>query len=377
MIKIPSPSLRCFSVIAGLLAVSALCHAAEPVTVKPFGKTPDGQKVELFTLTNKNGMQVSLSNYGAMVVDLLVPDRKGQLADVSLGFDTLKPYFTKSPYFGCIAGRYANRIAEGKFTLDGKTYQLATNDGPNHLHGGVKGFDKKVWSAEVVRGANPSVRFKLVSPDGDEGYPGKLTSTVTYTLTPNNDLRISYEANTDKPTVINLTNHTYFNLAGAGNGSILGHQLLIAADRYTPVDKTLIPTGELKSVRNTPMDFRKPMPIGSRIKEVGGKPVGYDHNYVFNKLPFVCRPLAAEVYEPKSGRVMKVYTDQPGIQFYSGNFLDGTIHGKGGKVYNQYDGFCLETQRFPDSPNKPQFPSVVLRPGQTYKTTTVYSFSTK
>jgi aldose 1-epimerase len=365
------------ALVATGVSLAGTPSIAEHVTVKAFGRTADGRSVELFTLTNKNGMQVALSNYGAMVVNLLVPDRNGKFADVSLGFDSLKPYFTKSPYFGCIAGRYANRIAKGHFNLDGKTYQLATNDGPNHLHGGVRGFDKHMWSAEVVRGLPSSVRFTLHSPDGEEGYPGNLVATVTYTLTDRNQLRISYEAKTDKPTVLNLTNHTYFNLAGAGNGGILGHKLTLHADRFTPVDGTLIPTGEQKRVGGTPMDFRRPTPIGARIKDVGGKPGGYDHNYVLNKVPFAKRSLAAEVYEPGSGRVMKVYTDQPGIQFYSGNFLDGTILGKGGRTYHQYDGFCLETQHFPDSPNQPKFPSAVLRPGQTYRTTTVYSFSTK
>ncbi len=364
-------------VIGSGVALTNAKAATDSVVVKPFGKTEEGQKVELYTLTNKNGLQVSLATYGAMVVDLLVPDRAGKLADVSLGYKTLKPYFTKCPYFGCIAGRYANRIAKGKFTLDGKTYKLATNDGPNHLHGGVKGFDKQVWQGQIVKATQPTVRFTLHSPDGQEGYPGNLVAKVTYTLTDRNQLRISYEATTDKPTIINLTNHTYFNLAGAGNGSVLDHELKINADRFTPVDKTLIPTGELKAVKGTPMDFRKPTAIGARIKEVGGKPVGYDHNYVLNKCPLTKQCIAAEVFEPKSGRVMKVSTDQPGIQFYSGNFLDGTLTGKGGKVYKQYHGFCLETQHFPDSPNQPKFPSTVLRPGQTYKTTTVYSFSAK
>lgn len=366
-----------------MVACMLCAHAAAPtgsVSVKPFGNT-GGKKVELYTLTNKNGVSVSLTNYGATVVNLFTPDRRGNLADIALGFDTFKPYPTKSPYFGCIAGRYANRIADGKFSLEGKTYQLSKNEAPahlHHLHGGIKGFDKQVWNAEVLKSSQPSVRFTLRSPDGQEGYPGNLDVAVTYTLTDKNELRISYEATTDKPTVINLTNHTYFNLAGAGNGSILDHQLKINADRFTPVNKTLIPTGELKSVGGTVMDFRKPTAIGKRIKEVGGKPVGYDHNYVLNgKHPFACRMLAAEVSDPKSGRVMKVYTDQPGIQFYSGNFLDGTIKGKGGKVYNQYDGFCLETQHFPASPNEPKFPSTVLKPGETYKTTTVYQFSAK
>jgi aldose 1-epimerase len=373
-----SPINMVASVMALAICISSIQSAsASAVSVRPFGRMRDGREVELYTLTNRNGMKVSLATYGATVVDLFTPDRSGRLADVALGFDTFHPYLTKSPYFGCIAGRYANRIANGRFTLDGKTYQLAKNDGPNHLHGGVKGFDKQVWQGQIVKTTQPAVRFTLHSPDGQEGYPGNLVAKVTYTLTDRNQLRISYEATTDKPTIINLTNHTYFNLAGAGNGSILDHEIKIHADRFTPVNKTLIPTGELKKVEGTVMDFRKPTAIGARIKEVGGKPVGYDHNYVLNKCPLMKRSVAAEVYEPKSGRMMKVCTDQPGIQFYSGNFLDGTIRGKGGKIYRQYDGFCLETQHFPDSPNEPRFPSTVLKPGQTYKTTSVYQFGVK
>jgi len=372
-----------FTLLAlGICARTATADSKSPVTVKPFGTTNGGTKVELYTLTNKNGVKVSIMTYGATVVDLYTPDRSGKLADISLGFESLKPYLTESyltkcPYFGAIAGRYANRIANGKFTLEGKTWQLAKNNGENHLHGGVKGFDKQVWKANVPEPTQASVRFTLHSPDGQEGYPGALDAAVTYTLTDNNELRISYVATTDKPTVINLTNHTYFNLAGAGNGSILDQQLKLYAGHFTPVNKTLIPTGEIKSVEGTVMDFLKPTAIGLRIKEVGGDPIGYDHNFVLNKPPFGRMSIAAEVYDPKSGRVMKVYTDQPGIQFYSGNFLDGTITGKRGKVYNQYDGFCLETQHFPDSPNEPKFPGTELKPGETYKTVTVYQFSAK
>ena len=373
-----SPINMVASVMALAICISSIQSAsASTVSVRPFGRMRDGREVELYTLTNRNGMKVSLATYGATVVDLFTPDRSGRLADVALGFDSFRPYPTKSPYFGCIAGRYANRIANGRFSLEGKTYQLAKNNGVNHLHGGVRGFDKRLWKAEVLKTESPSVRFTRRSLDGEEGYPGNLDAAVTYTLTDKNELRISYNATTDKPTILNLTNHTYFNLAGAGNGSILDHQLKIHADRFTPVNKALIPTGELRKVEGTVMDFRKPESIGARIKEVGGKPVGYDHNYVLNKCPLMRRSVAADVYEPKSGRVMKVSTDQPGIQFYSGNFLDGTITGKGGKIYRQYDGFCLETQHFPDSPNEPKFPSVVLRPGQTYKTTTVYQFGVK
>ena len=364
-----------FAMLSTAIALSLQTANATPVTVKPFGKTSAGQTVDLFTLANKNGMKVTLSSYGATVINLLAPDKNGRMADVSLGFDSFAPYQTQSPYFGAIVGRYGNRIAKGRFTLDGTIYQLATNDSPNHLHGGIKGFDKRIWKGTILPSREPSVRFTLHSADGQEGYPGNLDASVTYTLTDRNELRISYEAATDKPTVINLTNHTYFNLAGAGNGNILGHQLKINASRFTPVDPTLIPTGELKKVEGTVMDFRKPTAIGARVKEVGGKPVGYDHNYVLDKTPHLGLALAAEVTEPASGRMMKVYTDQPGIQFYSGNFLDGTIAGKGGKAYDQYTGFCLEPQHFPDSPNKPNFPSTVLRPGETYKSTTVYAFS--
>ena len=361
-----------------LLATLSLRPAnAIPTTVSLFGNTTAGEEVNLFTLTNKSGMKVTLSSYGATVIDLLAPDRSGKMADISLGFDSFAPYQTQSPYFGAIVGRYGNRIAKGRFTLDGATYQLATNNDPNHLHGGIKGFDKRIWKGTNLPSSEPSVRFTLRSTDGEEGYPGNLGVAVTYTLTNQNELRISYEATTDKPTVINLTNHTYFNLAGAGNGNILGHQLKINASRFTPVDATLIPTGELKKVEETVMDFRKPTAIGARIKEVGGKPIGYDHNYVLDWSLHFGLALAAEVYEPVCGRLMKVYTDQPGIQFYSGNFLDGTITGKGGKVYDQYTGFCLETQHFPDSPNKPDFPSSVLRPGKTYRSTTIYAFSAK
>jgi aldose 1-epimerase len=355
--------------------------AENSVSMKPFGKIPSGEKVDLYTLTNQNGMSVSLATYGATVINLKVPDRTGKLADIALGFSSITPYPAKSDYFGAIVGRYGNRIAHGKFTLEGKSYRLAKNcQNVSALHGGIKGFDKQIWKGEILKSAQPSVRFSLHSPDGQEGYPGNLDVAVTYTLTDKNELAISYRGKTDKPTVINLTNHTYFNLAGAGNGSILDHQLKINASRYTPVAPSLIPTGELKKVEGTPFDFRKATVIGAGIKAAGGNPVGYDHNFVLNKSIkglFNNRTLAAEVYEPKSGRLMTVYTDQPGIQFYTGNFLNGTITGKGGKVYNQYGAFCLETQHYPDSPNQPSFPSTELKPGQTYKTSTVYKFSAK
>jgi aldose 1-epimerase len=365
------------SLLAALLCAVVTLPAHSSVTRSAWGKSPDGQTVDLYRLRNAAGMEVSLATWGAMVVDLKVPDRNGAFADVSLGFTRLEPYFTQSPYFGCATGRYANRIAKGRFTLDGKTYQLATNNAPNHLHGGKRGFDKRVWTAKVISsGDEPAIEFSRRSPDGEEGYPGNLDVKITYTLRKNNTLRIDYEAVTDQATIINLTNHTYFNLAGAGSGTIRSHLLRIKSGKFTPVDATLIPTGELKSVDGTPMDFRAATAIGARLEAVGGTPVGYDHNYVLNKSFFGGMRAVAELYEPKSGRLMTVHTDQPGIQFYSGNFLDGTVRGKGG-VYRQWDGLCLETQHFPDSPNQPNFPSTVLRPGQTYRTSTAYSFSTK
>jgi aldose 1-epimerase len=351
-------------------------HAAS-VTAKPFGKTPDGKRIQLYTLTNERGMRVNIATYGGTVINLFAPDRTGRLADVALGFSTIEPYFKKSPYFGAIIGRYGNRIAKGKFTLDGKTYQLAKNNGPNTLHGGLKGFDKQMWTAEVVKQDPATIRLSRLSPDGEEHFPGNLKVSVTYTLTNSDELRIQYAAQTDKATVFNPTSHIYFNLAGAGNGDVLGHKVQINAGRYTPVDKNLIPTGELKKVAGTPFDLRKWTPIGEKIQAVGGNPVGYDHNYVIDRCPVVRPCLVAQVWEPKSGRLMKVYTDQPGLQFYTGNFLDGTLTGKGGKVYHEHDAFCLETQHFPDSPNQPKFPSTVLRPGQMYKSTTVYKFSVK
>lgn len=317
-------------------------------------------------------------NFGATIVDLVVPDRNGKLDDIALGFDTFPPYLTKSPYFGSIVGRYANRIAKGEFTLDGRTYHVPLNDGPNSLHGGTKGFDKRMWQAEVSTLGDPSVRFYRVSKDGEEGYPGNLSVSVRYTLRADNQMVITYEATTDKATVLNISNHAYFNLAGQNNGRILDHQMKINASHYTPVGPTLIPTGQIAPVAGTVMDFRKPTAIGSRIAQVGGKPVGYDHNYVLDKSPFGgAQQLAASVYDPLSGRSMEISTDQPGIQFYSGNFLDGTVQGKGGRAYPQYSAIVLETQHYPDSPNQPKFPSTVLRPGQTFKSTSVYTFSAK
>ena len=341
---------------------------------EPFGQTSDGRQIDLYTLTNTNGLRARIMNYGAILVSLEVPDRDGNLGDITLGFDALDGYLKEHPYFGAIVGRYANRIGKGRFMLDGVEYKLATNNGENHLHGGIKGFDKVVWKLEDLRSESNEAVAKLsyISEDGEEGYPGNLACTVTYTLTKDNELKISYEAETDKSTVVNLTNHSYFNLAGQGMGDILGHELTLNADKYTPVDEGLIPTGEIRSVKDSPMDFTLPMSIGSRIGQVSG---GYDHNYVLNSggLP----ALAARVYEPTSGRVMEIHTTEPGIQLYTGNFLDGSLTGKAGKVYKKHYAFCLETQHFPDSPNKPNFPSAVLLPGQKYTSVTVHKFSTR
>jgi len=343
--------------------------------VESFGTLPSGEEIQIYTLKNQNGLEARIMTYGGVVVSLKTPDRSGKLADVVLGFDGLEGYAKGCPYFGAIVGRYGNRIGGAKFTLDGKTYTLAANNGPNHLHGGLVGFDKKVWS--VKSADDSSVVLALVSPDGEEGYPGTLSVTVTYTVTDANELKIHYEATTDKPTVCNLTNHSYFNLKDAGASPILDHEILINADRFTPVDATLIPTGELRPVEGTPFDFRAAHKIGERIEadneqlRFGG---GYDHNFVLNRTGDGLEP-AARVTEPVTGRVMEVLTTEPGVQFYTGNFLDGTLTGKGGVAYQKRSAFCLETQHFPDSPNKPSFPSVTLRPGEKYDTTTVYRFS--
>jgi aldose 1-epimerase len=368
-----------------MLAAIAVTYAApadppaKKMNKQPFGKTKSGEAVDLYTLANSKGMEATITNYGGVVVSLKVPDRSGRSADVVLGFDKFEGYLTDPPYFGAIVGRYGNRIAKGRFTLNGREYKLAQNNGENALHGGLRGFDKRVWTARDVSGAaGPALELTYVSKDGEEGYPGTLTSKVVYTLTDNSELKIDYTATTDKDTVVNLTNHSYFNLAGQGEGDVLGHLVQITADRFTPVDTGLIPTGELRPVSGTPFDFRKPAAIGARINDNDeqlriGK--GYDHNFVLNS-GGGSLALAARVTEPKSGRVMEVLTTEPGLQFYTGNFLDGTIRGKGGKVYNQRYGFCMETQHFPDSPNKPKFPSTVLKPGAQYRTTTVYRFST-
>jgi aldose 1-epimerase len=345
-----------------------------------FGNMVDGTPVDLYTLTNANGVEARISNYGGTVVSLMVPDRNGAFEDVVLGFDTLEEYVEKSLYFGCIVGRYANRIAKGRFTLDGVEYTLAQNDGENHLHGGIKGFDKVVWEAKAVKGDEAvGLELTYLSKDGEEGYPGNLSVKVVYNLTNDDELRIEYFATTDGATVVNLTNHSYFDLAGGVSGDILDHELTIHADRFTPIDETLIPTGELRSVQGTPMDFCQAVAIGARIEQDDEQLIfgnGYDHNWVLDK-PAGSLALAARVHEPTTGRVLEVYTTEPGIQFYAGNFLDGSITGKGGKVYERRCGFCLEAQHFPDSPNQPGFPSTVLRPGEEYAQTTVYKFSAR
>jgi aldose 1-epimerase len=343
-----------------------------------FGQTADGKQVQIYTLKNSKEAEVKITNYGGIVVALLVPDRNGKLDDIVLGFEKLDDYLKDNPYFGALIGRYGNRIQKASFKLNGVEYSLATNDHENSLHGGVIGFDKVVWDTETKKGDN-SLTLSYLSKDGDEGYPGNLSVKVVYTLNDSNELKIEYTATTDKPTVINLTHHSYFNLAGAGTSDILNHELFINADKFTPVDSGLIPTGELRNVQSTPMDFTKPIAIGARINQNDdqlkfGK--GYDHNWVLNKNDNEIS-LAAKVYEPSTGRVMEVLTTEPGIQLYTGNFLDGTIIGKNRKRYNHRYGFCLETQHFPDSPNKPEFPKTVLNPGETYKQLTIYKFSTR
>lgn len=348
---------------------------------KPFGKTPDGQPVDLYVLTNKNGVEAAITNYGGAVVSLKVPDRNGKFADVVLGYDSLDGYVNDKSYFGAIVGRYGNRIGHAQFSLDGKTYTLAKNNGENSLHGGIKGFNKAVWAAKELPAKNgQSLELTYPSKDGEEGFPGNLHVRVVYTLTDSNELKIEYSATTDKKTVVNLTNHTYFNLAGPGSGDILGHQLVIEADKFTPVDASLIPTGEFRDVQGTPLDFRKATAIGARIDQDDEQLKlghGYDHNFVLRRAAGAPISLAARVVEPNTGRVLEVWTTEPGVQFYTGNFLDGTARGKGGLTYARRSAFCLETQHFPDSPNQPKFPSVVLNPGEKYSTTTTYKFTTE
>ncbi len=350
------------------------------ITKAPFGKTSDGQAVDIYTLSNPGGMEAKITNYGGIVTQLHVPDNKGKPGDVVLGYDKLASYIEASPYFGCITGRYANRIAKGRFTIEGTEYKLATNNGDNHLHGGDVGLDKKVWTVKEVQGVGRAgIELSYTSPDGEEGYPGNLNCKVTYWLTVQNELEIQYEATTDKATHINLTHHSYFNLAGAGSGDILNHEVEILADKFVPTDAGNIPLGDLASVKGTPFDFLTPHTVGERIGQEDqqlkvGK--GYDHNWVINPTGKGLE-LAARVTEKNSGRVMEVLTDQPGIQFYTGNFLDGSNVGKGGKIYKHRNAFCLETQKFPDSPNNPSYPSSLLEPGQTYRHMCVYRFTTK
>ena len=368
--------LACSILTAGLGQAQRLSPPPTAVAKAAFGKTQEGAAVDIYTLTNQHGMVAKITTYGATLTELLVPGPGGP-TNIVLGYDTLEPYLAGTPYFGATIGRVGNRIAKGRFTLNGRTYTLATNNGPNHLHGGTRGFDKVVWKAEPVPekpGAGPALKLTYRSVDGEEGYPGTLDVTVVYRLTHANELQIDYTATTDKATPVNLTNHSYFNLAGDGSGDILGHELMINADHFTPVDATLIPTGELKSVKGTVFDFTAPTRIGARIDKVPIEPpVGYDHNYVLRgSQPAGMTVLAARVVEPKSGRTLEVETSEPGLQFYSGNFLDGTLKSRKGIPYQKHAAFCLETQHFPDSINHPNFPSTVLEPGKTYKTTTIY-----
>ena len=372
-------------VLIGLAASAVACTSNGKAmnmtaTREAYGTTTDGKAVDLYTLANPAGMTVRIMTYGGVIVSFTAPDRTGHYADVVLGLDSLPRYLKGHPYFGAIIGRYGNRIGNSRFTLDGREYPLAANNGPNSLHGGKKGFDKVVWDAAGFQSADAAgVKLTHVSPDMDEGYPGNLSITVTYTLTARNELKIEYTATTDKPTVLNLTNHSYFNLAGAGSGDIHGHELQIEADAFTPTDAQLIPTGEIRPVKGTPFDFTTPHRIGERIGADNeqlrvGK--GYDHNFVLRNSEGALA-LAVSVYEPTTGRVMECLTTEPAVQLYTGNMLGNNVHGKPGQVYNRRGGFCLETQRFPDSPNKPQFPSTVLQPGQMYRSITVYKFSSR
>lgn len=349
------------------------------IETKPFGQMPDGQKIHLYSLRNASGMTAKIINYGGIVVSLKTPDRKGNMEDIVLGYDNLESYLKKGNYFGAIIGRYGNRIGKGTFTLDEVKYKLTANNGKNHLHGGKKGFHKVVWTGTpILRKDSVGVKLTYLSKDGEEGYPGNLNVSVIYLLTNNNELRIEYEATSDKPTPVNLTHHGYFNLTGSKR-DILNHKLMMNADKYTPVKKGMLPTGKLPPVQGTPMDFITPSAIGACIDtdfEQLRRGNGYDHNFVINKKDKGLT-LAARVYEPTSGRVMEVITSEPGIQFYSGNWLKGARPGKSGTLYKQHWGFCLETQHFPDSPNQPDFPSTILRPGETYRTTTVYRFLTR
>jgi aldose 1-epimerase len=366
--------------VAFLLLSSALLTHAQSVTKQSFGKTADGENVDLYTLRNTRGAEAKIMNYGGIVVSLKVPDRSGKFDDVVLGFNDLDSYLKGHPYFGAIIGRYGNRIAKGRFTLNGKEYKLAVNNGENHLHGGIKAFDKVVWTGSENRTkAGPAVVLTYRSKDGEEGYPGNLDVRVAYTLTNNNELRIDYSATTDQDTVINLTHHSYFNLAGEGNGDILNHSVVINGNHFLPTDAGSIPTAELRKVQGTPFDFLTSHTIGERINEdeeqlkLGN---GYDHTWIINGRDGTMR-MAAQAYETTSGRQMQVWTTEPGVQFYTGNFLDGTLTGKSGKLYPRRSGFCFETQHYPDSPNQPSFPTTTLKKGATYKSTTIYRFATR
>jgi aldose 1-epimerase len=370
-------TLRTPVILLSLLALPGAAMTTEAATrieKKPFGRTDAGEAF-LFTLSRDGAPTVAITNQGGFIVSVLAKDRAGKAADVTLGYKDFDGYTKGKDFLGCLVGRYANRIAKGKFSLDGKAYTLATNNGPNALHGGPTGFHTRLWTPEVVSGADgEALELTYVSKSGEEGYPGALTAKVVYSLRADGGLVIDYSATTDAPTVVNLTNHAYFNLAGEGEGTILGHELQLESDTFTPVDATLIPTGEMKKVEGGPFDFRKATAIGARIDakdEQIARGGGYDHNFVLRSKAGELR-LVAKVVEPKSGRALEVYTTEPGIQFYSGNFLDGSITGKSGKPYVKRGGFCLETQHYPDSPNRPEWPSVVLRPGQTYRHTTVY-----
>jgi aldose 1-epimerase len=344
------------------------------VTKEPFGSTPGGVEVDLYTLANSSGLRVKIMTYGATITSVETPDRSGKRANITLAMESLAGYLKGVPYFGGTIGRYANRIAKGRFQIDGARFTLATNNGPNHLHGGARGFDKRVWKAEPVKtSGSAGVVFSYESPAGEEGYPGKLSVRASYSITNDNELEMRYVAVTDSPTIVNLANHAYWNLAGGPTDDILGHELVIPADRFLPVDRNLIPLGELRKVKGTAMDFTVPHAIGERIDQVDG---GYDHCYVLNRADGKTLSLAARVSEPKSGRVMEIRTTQPAIQFYSGNFLDGTLKA-GGRVYRKHGGFCLEPEHYPDSPNRPGFPSTLLRPGETYEQRSVYRFSVK
>lgn len=372
-------NLKLLFILVLILSPLAVALAQPAITKASFGTTKDGESVDIYTLRNTKGMEARVTNYGGIVVSLTAPDLQNHFADVVLGYNTLDDYMNPPfPYFGAIIGRYGNRIAKGRFTLNGVEYNLAVNNGENHLHGGLKGFDRVVWTAKQTKSATgPALSLTYLSKDGEEGYPGNLRVTVVYTLTNKNELKIQYTATTDKDTVINLTHHSYFNLAGEGNNSILNHLVMLKAGRFVPTDAGSIPTGELKSVANTPFDFRIGRGIGDRIDQNDQQLKfgnGYDHTWVIDGRAGALR-VAATVYEPTTGRVMEVWTTEPGVQFYTGNFLDGSRPGKSGKPYPRRSGLCLETQHYPDSPNRPNFPTTTLRKGATYRSTTIYRFS--